>query len=63
VTEEIPREQESGPGLLAIELGIAIPQHDWAHLAHQRIGEQGTRQQDGEEAIRPMKNFRESRFI
>jgi len=28
VAEEIAREQEGGPGLCAIELGIAVPQDD-----------------------------------
>lgn len=49
MAEEITREQEGGPGLRAGELGITIPQHDRAHLAHQQIGEQRARHQDGEE--------------
>lgn len=49
VAEEIAREQERGPGFRAIERGIAIPQYHRAHLAHQQVREQRTRQQDGEE--------------
>ncbi len=48
MTEQIAGEQESGPGLRAIELGIAIPQYDRAHLAYHQPGEQRARQQDGE---------------
>jgi hypothetical protein len=49
VAEEIAREQEGGPGFRAIERGIAIPQYHRAHLAHQQVREQRSRQQDGEE--------------
>ena len=49
VAEEVTREEESGPGFRAGELGIPIPMHDRAHLAHQKVGEQRARQHNGEE--------------
>ena len=48
MAEEIARKQVSGPGLGAVELGVAIPPHGGAHLAHQQPSEQRARQQDGE---------------
>jgi hypothetical protein len=36
MAEQIARKQEGGPGLRAVELGIAIPQHDRTHLAHKQ---------------------------
>lgn len=49
MAEEIAREEEGGPGFCTGEPGITISQHDRTHLAHQQIGEQRVRQQDGEE--------------
>jgi hypothetical protein len=43
--------------LQAIELGIAIPQHDQARLTHQQPGEQRTRQQDGEQTQQADEEF------
>jgi hypothetical protein len=63
VAEKVAGEQENGPGFGAVERGIAIPQHDRPHLAHQEPSEQRARQQDGEESIRPMKSFWGSKFM
>lgn len=57
MAEEIAREQKRDPGLCAVELGIAIPQHGWPHLAHQQPGEQRARQQDGEEVHQADEEF------
>ena len=57
VAKEIACEQEGGPGLRAIELVIAIPQHDRPHLPHQQPGEQRAWQQDGEEVHQANEEF------
>ena len=57
VAEKVVREQEYGPGFRAGERGITIPQHGRAHLAHQQIGEQRSRQQDGEEVHQADEEF------
>ena len=57
MTEEIPREQESGPGLRAIELGMAFSEQDWLNFTHHQISEQRVRPQDGEENHQPDEEF------